>query len=299
LSPQSFPQNSCSQSSEAEVDPFALLNNTFRGLYSLNRDQVVAEVPLIGLTLIGTGEIFRFEYGQQVKCYRPIETLPKIKGLMHSVLGAHGTWRLLLRAKDPSAARQAATALHQALEDAILRLSEELPEGMANPARSVLVELRQLSEGWRSGRSATITDLPSALARVRPSLQEVIKLTGNAAYSSLVRSFEEFRKDSAPEHFRDCFMGVCGPGQGRRDNIEIAAAMAVMGKEAVGLRLLYLENALTILDGLKSLASIIVERDLGNAVFNDPYRMWRDILADAAIEHVGSSFFPELGPTTE
>lgn len=299
MSSQPIPEKSRPEKSGVTRVSVAELNNSFRGLYSLNRDHLVAEVPLIGLTLIGTCEIFRFEYGQQTKCYRPIEMLPKIKGLMHSILGAHGTWRLLLRADDPRATREAAIVLHQALEEAASRLFEELPECLAVPAKTVLVELLRISEAWRSGQPATVHDFPAALARVQPSLQEVVRFTGDAAYKSLLQSFEAFRKESDPVHFRECFVGVCGPGQGRRDNIEIAAAVAVMGKEAVGLRLLYLENALTIPDGLKSLASIIVEQDLGQAVFNDPYRMWRDLLADAAIEHFGGSFFPELGPTTE
>ena len=72
-----------------------------------------------------------------------------------------------------------------------------------------------------------------------------------------------------------------------------------MGEEAAGIRLPFRENVLTISDGLKSLASIIVEKDLGQAVFNDPYRMWRDLLADEARQHAGGSFFIQLGPTAE
>lgn len=269
----------------------------FRQLYSRNRDHVVAETRLIGLTLIGTGEIFRFEYGQEIKSYRPVESLPKIKGLMHSILGMHGAWRLLLREKDSSATRQAVSVLHEGLEDAISRLSDELPDQLARPARTVLVELRKLSEAWRSGQSATLDEFPCVLARVQPSLQEVIRLTGQVAYRSLSQSFEAFMGESSPEQLDDYFIGVCGPGQGRRDNIEIAAATGVIGKNALGSRLLYLENALTISDGLRCLASIIVEKDLGQAVFNDPYRMWRDLLAETAIEHMGGKFFPQLGPT--
>lgn len=68
--------------------------------------------------------------------------------------------------------------------------------------------------------------------------------------------------------------------------------MSIMGNHALGDRLLYLENALTIADDLKFLAATIVEKDLGQQVFGDSYRMWRDLLSQTATKHVGHSFVP-------
>lgn len=277
-------------------DPIAKLNMTFRSLYGANRERVLEEIPLAALTLIGTGEIWRVEHGRLAKRYQPDQTLPKIKGLMHAVLGAHGAWSLLLRGRDSTSALQAAKQLNEALGEAIESASAELPIELARPARDVLAELKRLSDGWLSGRRATADEFPSTLKRVNPQLERVINVVGHAAYAALTDGFEAFRNDSSPSDWAECFVGVCGPGQGRRDNIEIAAAMSVMGREAVGVRLLYLENALTIADGLRFLAAALVERDLGQAVFDDQYRMWRDLLADTAIEHAGGGFFPQLGP---
>jgi hypothetical protein len=215
---------------------------------------------------------------------------------MHAVLGAHGAWSLLLRGRDSDSALQAGKQLNEALGEAIQIASAELPDELAHPAREVLVELKRLSDGWLSERRATADEFPSALKRVNPQLERVITLVGQAVYGALRDGFEALRNESDPSDWARCYVGVCGPGQGRRDNIEIAAAMSVMGRDAVGIRLLYLENALTIADGLRFLAAALVERDLGQAVFNDQYRMWRDLLADTAIEHAGGGFFPQLGP---
>jgi len=291
--PSSFAPEPASLSPDQRI---ADLNVFFRSLYGANRDALLPEVPLVGLTLIGTGEIWRIEYGQIVKCYQPMRAAPKIKGLMHAVLGAHGAWGLLRRKDGGENARRIATELKEALAEAIERASTELPAGLAMPAKGVLAELHQLAARWSSGADATAEDFPNAMERCRPQLEEVIKATGDAVYGALLDGFHAFKNESSAEGWRKCFVGVCGPGQGRRDNIEIAAAMAVMGTDAVGVRLLYLENAPTIPDGLRSLASIIVEKDLGRAVFRDPYRMWRDLLADTAVKHAGTSFFPQLGP---
>jgi len=284
---------------DAALDPVANLNMIFRSLYGANRDQLIADIPLAALTLIGTGEIWRVEYGELVKSYQPDRVLPKVKGLMHAVLGAHGTWGQLVRKRDSESAAQAATQLDAALSEALEKASTELPGELAVPARVILAELKQLSDAWRSGREATADEFPAALKRVGPQLEQITKAVGHASFSALTRGFEALRDESEPDHWRACFVGVCGPGQGRRDNIEISAAMSVMGREALGVRLLYLENAHTIPDGLKVLAAAIVEKDLGQAVFDDPYRMWRDLLAETAVEHAGGSFFPQLGPASE
>ncbi len=144
-------------------DPIAKLNMTFRSLYGANREQVLEETPLAALTLIGTGEIWRVEHGRLAKCYQPDKTLPKIKGLMHAVLGAHGAWSQLLRGRDSTAALQAAEQLNEALAEAIECVSAELPVELAYPARDVLAELKHLSDEWLSGRLATADEFPSAL----------------------------------------------------------------------------------------------------------------------------------------
>ena len=128
---------------EAPTDRIAALNVIFRTLYGANRDELLAELPLAGLSLIGTGEIWRIEFGQIVKCYRPIQAASKIKGLMHAVLGAHGAWGLLRRKNGRENARQNAAELKEALAEAIECASTELPVEITLPAKVVLAELHR------------------------------------------------------------------------------------------------------------------------------------------------------------
>ena len=66
---------------DTRLDPVAKLNDTFRSLGGANRDQLLTEIPLAALTVIGTGEIRRLAYGRLVKSYQPVEMLPNVKGL--------------------------------------------------------------------------------------------------------------------------------------------------------------------------------------------------------------------------
>jgi hypothetical protein len=281
---------------ETKKDTISELNIIFRSLYGRNRDAILDDVPLAGLTLIGTGEIWRVEYGKLVKSYQPIKTIPNIKGLMHSILGAYAVNAILQR-KNTVDGSKIAGDLGSAFEIAIERIPLEIPEELELPTLVVVRKLKQLTEAWEMGCDLGQTDFSEALRIVSSELEYIIKAVGEISYHSLTQSFQSFKQECSPDEWDNCIIGVCGPGQGRRDNIEIASAMTIMGKEALGCRLLYLENALTIPDGLKFLAAAIVEKDLSQAVFGEPYRMWRDLFSEAATKYVGYSFFPELGPS--
>ena len=111
----------------------------------------------------------------------------------------------------------------------------------------------------------------------------------------MVTGLRKFAAESDPQAWQNCLVSVCGVGFARRDNIEIAAAMSVMGRDAVGTRLLYFENAFTIPAGAAQIAASLADLALGRDVFGDPYRMWRDLFGDVAAKHVGRGFFPETG----
>jgi hypothetical protein len=280
---------------EPPVDLLARLNLQFRALYGANRQELSESTPLAALTLIGTGEIWRVEFGQVVKSYPPPRWIANVKGIMHGVIATQATWARLVRGTSLAAAREAASALATGLSDCIKNAANELPPDVVQPARLVLEPLRDLASGWAVEKPTDAEEFPATLERVRPDLEKVLSATGEAIYESVVRNLQAFVRESKPKDWERCLVGVCGVGFARRDNIEIAAAMSVMGRDAVGTRLLYLENAFTIPDGIAQLAGAMADQELGQAVFGDPYRMWRDLLGEVAMRHAGGGFFPEMG----
>lgn len=271
------------------------LNLQFRQLYKLNRDELLSQVPLSALTLIGTGEVWRIEYGVPVKAYPPIPWIASVKGLMHSVIATQATIARLDRARDLDLAQADAGRLAEALGRAELLIATTFPKELTLPGRAVITTLRGIAERGKNGLAGAVKEFATAMKPVQPQLETVINGVGEAIYESVSRGLRSLAAESDRNDWDRAIVGVCGVGFARRDNIEIAAAMSVMGRETVGTRLLYLENAFTIADGIKQLAASLADRDLGRDVFDDPYRMWRDLLGDVAIKHVGSGFFPELG----
>ncbi len=277
------------------ADPVAQLNLQFRTLYGVNREELLLATPLAALTLIGTGEIWRIEFGKAVKSYPPIPWIVHAKGLMHGVIGTQATWARLMRGQAPDTAREATVTLTSGLTEAASQAAKQLPAKVATAASVVLETLRKLAAGWAAGKPTNAAEFPDSLTAIKPKLDQVLTAAGEAVYESIVRGLKSCANDSDPQAWGTCLVGVCGVGFARRDNIEIAAAMSVLGRDALGTRLLYLENAFTIQAGITQIGAALADRELGQAVFGDPYRMWRDLLGDVAVQHAGGGFFPEMG----
>ena len=269
-------------------------------MYGVNRDELAAPVPLAAVTFIGTAEISRIEHGRVVKTYPPaVEWIAAAKGLLHGLLAVQATGARLLRgaAGDGAilaAARNDAQQLVPLLGEAAV-LAAALPADIAPQARRIIDCMLALARRRAETGQAVAGDMRAAMGPVQEDLDIVLGKVGEAVYASVVGSLRAFRNESRPEDWAECLLLVCGPPFGRRDNIEIAAGMEVFGREALGTRLLYVDNVFTIPAAITQVGGAIADRDLGAAVFGDPLRMWRDLLGDVARRHAGAGFFPAMG----
>ncbi len=277
----------------APIDPVAKRNLQYREWYGINRQELGEANPLAALTLIGTGEISCIAFGRVTKVYPAPPLIAHIKGLMHGVIATQAVGARRQRGKTPDAVRKNAAALAAALEDS-LKDTRDLPAEIAPHIKTVLTALQTMAAGWGKGKPNDPNEFRATLKSVMPSLDKVLDVAGEATYQSIAKNLQAFA-DEHPNEWKTCIFGVCGVGFARRDSVEIAAAMSVMGRDAVGTRLLYLESAFTIPAGITQIAAALADRELGQDVFGDPYRMWRDLLGDVAIRHAGGGFFPETG----
>lgn len=279
----------------APADPSATLNAAFRALYAANRDELVGAIPLAAATFIGSAEILRVEHGRITRTYPPsVEWIARTKGLLHGLIALQATGARLVRGADPDAARRDAVKL-AALLEASTHLATTLPEAIAPAAGRILAAATGLARRWAATGTAMPGDTLAALAPVQADLETVLDRTGAAVYDEVVAGLCAFRDDSAPEAWADCLVLVYGPPFGRRDSIEIAAGMEVLGRDALGVRLLYVENVLGPDAAVTQVAGCVADRELGADVFGDPMRMWRDLLGDTARKKAGGGFFPFMG----
>jgi hypothetical protein len=83
---------------------------------------------------------------------------------------------------------------------------------------------------------------------------------------------------------------VLGPKQPRVGNLQYAYFQRAMGRGAEGRRLWYAEGVFDKDGGLNLLGTILIDRGASLSFFNDPVRLERDLLADAAARHLDRLF---------
>lgn len=115
-----------------------------------------------------------------------------------------------------------------------------------------------------------------------------------AQLDGLHAAFEPWRRQLSAEEWARLYVIVLGPKMPRPGNLQFSYFRYAMGEAAVDKRLVYAEGIFSA-DGAKQLlGTLVTDRGLAEAYFDDPMRMDRDLLADAAEAHL-LKLFGRLG----
>ena len=115
-----------------------------------------------------------------------------------------GTWARLVAGKDLESARLAAVRLNQALEEAVSRLSRELPAELVSPRKSFWAAPSALGQLGRRVGMATPAELPEALEKVQVEFEKIITAAGEAVFASIVRGLHSFIDETDPAIWETC-----------------------------------------------------------------------------------------------
>jgi hypothetical protein len=106
---------------------------------------------------------------------------------------------------------------------------------------------------------------------------------------------QQFRAEIGDEEWRRLYVIVLGSRMPRAGNLQFQYFVNALGPAAIDNRLFYAEGISDVTGGLGLLATIVTDRELSAAVFDDRLRMDRDVLADGAEAHL-LEIFGRLGP---
>lgn len=104
---------------------------------------------------------------------------------------------------------------------------------------------------------------------------------------TLVRGWRDEIGEAA---WKRLYVVILGPRMPRAGNLQFQYFVNALGSSAIDQRLFYAEGIFDVKGGLDLLATIVTDRELSAAVFDDPLRMDRDLLADGAEAHLLSMF---------
>jgi hypothetical protein len=106
---------------------------------------------------------------------------------------------------------------------------------------------------------------------------------------------QAWRAEMTDDEWKRLYVIVLGSRMPRVGNLQFQYFANALGSASVNTRLFYAEGIFEVKGGLDLLATILTDRALATAVFDDPMRMDRDLLSDGAEAHL-LKLFGRLGP---
>ncbi len=290
------------------------LNASFRQQYALSRDENLAAMPL--LIVLETGKVTWITKGKRQQKEIPLARYTQTKILMHALLGAYGVGSRLVRdgatKSELKAARELLANINKAMDLVPKDYMTKKPEkGVASNSRPIcgdrwvildpndeklyflLYQLRGEVGIWiQCGLNQE--QLEQSLRPLRQDAMEIVNQQAKEHFQHVREALLAIRKTVPATDWQKAVVVVPGGAAARRDRLEVAAAMSVLGRSALNHRIFYAENVYDVDGAIQIVAGLEIDRALAETFFDDPTRMWRDLLGDDVKGEVGGDFYPGL-----
>jgi predicted XRE-type DNA-binding protein len=261
----------------------AELNTKFISLYRAQTPTLEAELPLI--IIINNDAVTAIEPHQRTR-YVFDSSIYEIKSALHAVLAYQGLMTAL-------AVPKPIVAWHEA--DQFLTMLISLQPLIAETQASALAKqdtmalISQLENATRTAiaqQKVTPKDIAFTLSNVEPKVMSVVNEIGQSSADAMIAALKAIEEKVTPAIWEKVIVVVPGPATARINNLGLAAASTVLGAAALGKQIFYSE-AIYDDDGiLRYVQTLMRDKQFSTLMFNQPYRMWRDALADTSSKYL-------------
>ncbi|HEY7610742.1 MAG TPA: hypothetical protein VIF14_16050 [Alphaproteobacteria bacterium] len=155
--------------------------------------------------------------------------------------------------------------------------------------KKIVAESLKFMETIGGAEQVSDDQLTAYTRAMRPLVLASADAAARAQLDGLHALVNKWRSELGP-HWSHVDVVVLGPKQPRPGNAQYEYFVRAMGCGAVGKRLWYAEGVFDKDGGVNLLGTILVDRGASIAFFNDPVRLERDLLADAAQRHLNRLF---------
>jgi hypothetical protein len=273
----------------AATDPDALaeLNDHSRAIYRQSRAEALAGS---GPIVLVEGDDLVLKYGQQrlvarvtPAVYHVLKTVSHVPLAIHALLAGReqlGAQRLF----DVQEYRQRVLAAGKELERA------GLSDQQLQRQKKILAESEKfLASVHQTGKVAP-QDLAAFYKLMRPEIDANLADAAAAQIDGLHRQMNLWKMRLSQKEWEQLTVVVMGSQMPRKDNLAVLYFARLLGVEGEGPRLIYAEALFDEAKALDLLGTHLTDRKIGAAFFDDPARMNRDLLADAARAHLKKLF---------
>lgn len=275
-----FGLHSTAYAFQSDKDLFQDLNMAARTAYAKARDKVLeGNVPVFVVS-----DKVTLVRGQHLgsRAYTPI-LYDQLKSLSHLPLGIAGAGLLALEKSGDSSWRTLLQDIRAKARVAQERMSAAAFNENQKARQTDLIN-RSIAYIDRALASPTLNpdDLKAYASSVGPLVLANANDAAQAQIDMLDQAVKELAQQLTADEWARATAVITGPKTAREGNLQSQYFLFAWNEKATGNRVLYMENIFEDDPALAVLQTVLNDRKIGALFFNDPSRMERDLLSDAA-----------------
>jgi len=263
------------------------LNTGFITLYRTQNASVLAQLPLI--VIVHFDRVTVIEQTQKTQ-YDFSPGHYEIKAALHAVLAYQGLMNELANPDSKTITWSDADRFSSSL----VELMSLIPDIQASPAaqQGATAVISRLQEATRiaiAQQKVTLQDIVYTLSSVEPDVMAVNKEIGQSIIHAMIATLKAIEEKATSSIWEKVIIVVPGPATARVNNLGIAAAATVLGESALGKQIFYSE-AIYDDDGILRYVQLLMrDKHFSTLMFNQPYRLWRDVLSETSEKYLSEN----------
>lgn len=262
------------------------LNTGFITLYRAQNAAVLAQLPLI--VIVNYDGVIAIERTQKTQ-YAFSPGHDEMKTALHAALAYQGLMNELAGPNSTMTWRDAERFLSSLVELMLLIEQTQASATAQQGATAVIAKLQQATRAAIAQQKVTLKDIAATLSSVEPEVMAVNNEIGQSLINAMMATLQAIKEKVTPAVWEKVIVVVPGPATARVNNLGVAAAAAVLGEAALGKQIFYSEAIYDDEGIVRYVQTLMRDKHFSTLMFDQPYRMWRDVLSETAEKYLNDN----------
>ena len=274
--------NSASIAAPPAQDPLKQIDVLFRSTYNHARKEILQDA---GPIIIASGEdLTLLQDGKEIKGllpppgYRTLTTVSHITLTAFLLLEPYGEG--LLSSERIEKLEQLSHLAVSAKQSVATKLS--FNPSLAEAQHKLIDTSREFIQKIVTQRKWSLKELATFLETVKPQILENVQLAAKFRIDHFHRQMTAWKQTMREEEWDRLHIVVLGTAMPRKNNLAVQYFSKLLSVRGEGLTITYAESIFSNQRALQMLGTNLLDTQIGEGYFADPWRMHRDLLGNAA-----------------
>ena len=176
-------------------------------------------------------------------------------------------------------------------------VERELPDLKMAEQQQVLIDItRKFIDDLVAAKSWNRKQLYEFLEAVKPQILINMTAATKSRIDSFHRQVSAWRNHMSEEEWEQLHVVILGTAMPRKNNLAVQYFSKLLGRPGEGMKIIYAESIFSDKKALQLLGTSLLDTQISNGYFSDPWRMHRDLLGNAAAVYLDQLWLDRPNP---